>query len=479
MSNRIAPPLLRPCRLSLRAFALLLIPVLLACASLQTHAQALPTDTLDSSRAIARAVPPWLSTAIVYEIFPRDFSAEGTLNGVTAKMGTLEQLGFNVLWIMPIQPIGVERRLGPLGSPYSIRDYYAIDPALGTKADFLRLVQAAHQHHMRVILDMVADHTSRDSVMMTHPQFYQHDAAGNAVAPHGWSDVAALNYDNPELRKYMLAMFAYWLKDFDLDGFRCDAAGFVPTSFWNQVREEVQGIRPDALLLAEASKPELMRHDFDLDYAWPLLATFDRVIEHGEPASAIREEIAKQAAKFPSGTQHMLISDDHDEQRATVRYGAAGAIAASALVFTLPGVPMLYNGMEVGDATPSSGPALFEKRPLYWGAAHERPDFPEFYRVMIPLRKSSPALRGGDLVWLHNSDEAHVLTYLRRSPEETELVAANLSNARFRGTAEIPGQGWQEVALNAKAKPGVVALPFLSLDPFQVRVFRLLTPHAQ
>jgi len=339
-------------------------------------------------------------------------------------------------------------------------------------------VQAAHQHHIRVILDMVADHTSRDSVMMTHPQFYQHDAAGKMVTPHGWSDVAALNYGNPELRKYMLGVFAYWLKDFNLDGFRCDAASFVPTSFWDEVRAQTERIRPDVLLLAEATKPELMRQDFDLDYAWPLLATFNRVIEQGEPASAIPEAIERQAAEFPHGAEHMLISDDHDEQRATVRYGEGGALAASALVFTLPGVPMLYNGMEVGDATPSGGPALFEKRRLYWGAAQQSPAFPEFYRVMIPLRESSPALLHGELVWLHNSDEAHVLTYLRRSPEETDLITVNLSNTPFRGTIEAPSHDWREVVFNPKAKPGVMALPALSLDAFQVRIFRCPSAHA-
>jgi cyclomaltodextrinase len=441
--------------------------------------------------APARSAPAWMNEAVIYEVFPRHFSPEGTLNAVTARLDTLHTLGVNVLWIMPVHPIGEAHRLGTLGSPYAARDYYAIDPALGTKDDFTRLVETAHARGMRVILDIVPDHTAWDSVMMTHPEFYTHDAAGHIVSPHGWSDVAGLNYDNPALRQYMIQMFTYWLKTFNLDGFRCDAAGFVPTSFWEQLRPALQAVRPDVLLLAEASKPELMTKAFDLDYGWPLLATFNEVIEHGKPATAIETTWKEQQARFPRGTEHMLISDDHDEQRATLRYGAGGALAASALVFTLPGVPLLYNGMEVGDATPSGAPALFEKFHLYWGAGEQRPQFAAFYRAMIPLRASSTALRHGDLIWLHNSDEQHVVSFIRRSPEETDLVAVNLSNTPFRGSVEVAASGnepWQEVSLTTSAgsrkHPGSPAataslhpaLPVLSLDAFQVRIFRLPGP---
>ncbi len=441
--------------------------------------------------APARSAPAWMDQAVIYEVFPRHFSPEGTLNAVTARLDTLHTLGVTVLWIMPVHPIGEAHRLGALGSPYAARDFYGIDPALGTKADFIRLVEAAHALGMRVILDIAADHTSWDSVMMAHPEFYTHDAAGHIVSPHGWSDVAGLNYDNPALREYMVQMFTYWLKTFNLDGFRCDAAGFVPTSFWEQLRPALQAVRPDVLLLAEASKPELMTKAFDLDYGWPLLVTFNEVVERGKPATAIEATWNEQEARFARGTEHMLISDDHDEQRATVRYGAGGALAVSALVFTLPGVPLLYNGMEVGDATPSGAPALFDKFHVYWGAGEQRPQFAAFYRAIIPLRASSTALRHGDLIWLHNSDEQHVVSFIRRSPEETDLVAVNLSNTPFRGSVEVAvssNQPWQEVSLTppagsrrhpvsaAATAPLPPALPALSLDAFQVRIFRLPAP---
>ncbi len=431
-------------------------------------------------------VPIWMEGAIFYEIFPRAFSSAGTLNGVTARLDNLQRLGVNVLWLMPIHPVGKVKKMGTYGSVYAVSDYYAVNPDLGTKDDLIRLVQAAHERHMRVILDEVPDHTAWDSVMMSHPSYYKQDAAGKVLYPHSWTDVAALNYAEPALRKYMIEMFAYWLKTFDLDGFRCDDAGDVPTMFWDEASAALRAIRPDVLLLAEASRPDLLRNDFNIDYGWPLLETMNQVIMHGRPASAVREEFMAQQARFPAGSWHMLVSDDHDTRRAIDRYDAQGALAASALVFTLPGAPMLYNGMEVGDATPSSGPALFEKVPIFWQSGQVERSFPEFYKAMIPLRKSSPALRHGELIWIHNSDENHVVTFLRRSSEETVLVAVNLANSRFAGMAETEPGSWKEIDLGdfehrgeegmPTAQPSAprppVALPGLSLPPFGVRIFR-------
>ncbi len=457
----------------------------------QTRAQEVAADLAHTT---AHPVPAWLDQAVVYEIFPRAFSEAGTLTAVTDRLDALHTLGVNVLWIMPVHPVGQAHRLGSLGSPYAPRDYFAIDPALGTKADFARLVDAAHARGMRVILDMVADHTSWDSPLLAaHPDFYTHDAGGKIVSPQGWSDVAGLNYTNPALRQYMVDMFVYWMQTFHLDGFRCDAATYVPTAFWEQLRPAVLAVRPDALLLAEAARPDLMTKAFDLDYAWPLLHSFNDVLEHGEPATTIEATWKVQQREYPQGAEHLLISDDHDEPRAVVRYGDNGALAATALVFTLPGVPMLYNGMEVGDASPSGAPALFEKRPIYWSP---NPQFTAFYRALIPLRASSPALRHGTLVWLHNSDEAHVVSFLRQTPEETYLITVNLSNTPFRGTVEAAApasQHWDEVSLtpdprnrsahasqaDTEVPKPAPALPALSLNAFQVRIFRLLAPPLQ
>jgi cyclomaltodextrinase / maltogenic alpha-amylase / neopullulanase len=451
---------------------LLLTALLVATSNLMTHAQepARPLGIHDSVLLPASSVPDWFRSGLIYEVYPRAFSAAGNLNGVTAGLDRLKALGVTVVWLMPIHPVGQLKRLGTDGSPYAVKDYYAIAPDYGTKEDLRHLVDESHRRGMRVIMDMVADHTAFDSVMMKHPDFYQHDKSGQLVSPHGWHDVAGLDYTNPALRRYMLDVMVYWVKNFGVDGYRCDAAGLVPTNFWEEARTDLDRIRPDILMLAEASKPELMQKAFDIDYAWPLLFKLDDVIEHGAPATELRTTLDQQRAIFPKGALHMMISDDHDEQRALVRYGASGALAASALMFTLDGVPLLYNGMEAGDATPSSGPALFDSLKIYWQSEQLRPEFERFYSFMIPFRKGHPALWRGALRWIHNSDEQHVLSYERLSPDDNVLVVINLSNTPFHGTVETAGNSWREIGDSAPPNE-TAALSDLSLGPFEFRIF--------
>ncbi len=239
----------------------------------------------------ARPSPEWLKSGTIYQIFVRAFSPTGDLNGVTGRLDDLHTLGVNILWLMPIHPDGQVKKKGSLGSPYAVRDYYAIDPALGTKDDLHRLVQEAHKRQMKVIIDMVANHTAWDSVMMAHPEFYKKDKEGHVTYPYDWTDVAALDYSNPKLRRYMTDVLLYWVKTFDLDGYRCDAAGEVPTDFWEQARKELDQVKPDIIMLAEASKPELLRSAFDIDYAWPMLHTVDDVEMNGEPATKVKDMI--------------------------------------------------------------------------------------------------------------------------------------------------------------------------------------------
>jgi cyclomaltodextrinase len=423
----------------------------------------------------ARPSPIWLKSGVIYQIFVRAFSPAGDLNGVTARLDELHALNVNILWLMPIHPDGQVKKKGSLGSPYAVRDYYAIDPALGTKDDLHRLVQEAHKRQMKVIIDIVANHTAWDSVMMAHPDFYKKDAQGHITYPHDWTDVAWLDYSNPKLRQYMLDMLVYWIKDFDLDGYRCDAASELPTDFWEQARVALEKVKPDIMLLAETSKPDLLKSAFDIDYSWPLMHTLNDVIMNGEPATSIRTTVEQQQALFPIGALHMRISDDHDELRATTRYSYPGAIAASALMFTLDGAPLVYNGMEVGDSTQSAAPALFEPQKIFWDAATWHPDYPKFYAAIAGLRRTHPALEQGELIWVHNSDERHVVTYLRRSSTEEFLIAVNLSNTPFRGSVEADAGTWKEIELPI-SKPEPAAVPFVSLDAFGARIFEKQAP---
>ena len=461
---------------ALRLRARVLLPLACTLATLlpvTTVAQA--TDATDYSALPARDSPAWVHDGVIYEIFPRQFSAQGDFNGVAAQLDRLQQLGVNILWLMPIHPVGKLKAKGTLGSPYAVRDYYAINPEYGTAADLHRLVREAHQRNLKLIIDIVANHTSWDSVMMKTPDFYTHDASGKIIPPMpDWSDVADLNYHHAPLRRYMIDMLKYWIREFDLDGFRCDAAGMVPTDFWEQARVELSALKPDIVMLAEWDDPALTARAFDVDYAWKLYGTLGEVIQGRQPASAVREQWSRDAAQYERGALRMRFSDNHDQDRAVTRFGQPAALAASALMFTLDGVPLIYDGMEVGDTAESGAPALFEKLPILWSIAERRPQFPRFYQQIIALRKAQPALRNGDVAWVHNSDENRILTFMRHVTNETLLVAINFSSQPFVGVVEAGGDGYEQIMPNADSQATAhgAGLPALALGAWEYRVFR-------
>jgi glycosidase len=325
------------------------------------------------------------------------------------------------------------------------------------------------------MIDIVANHTAWDSVMLSHPDYYKQDAAGHVISPHpDWADVAGLNYNNPETSKYMRAMMQYWVREFQLDGLRCDAAGEVPTRFWEDVRRDMDKIRPGVFLLAEASKPELLVHAFDADYAWPMLATLNRVLMEGAPAGDLRRTWDDEEQKaFPRGALHLRCTDNHDEARAISRFGWKGALAASAMMFTLDGVPLLYNGMEVGDATESGDPALFEKVPIFW-QPKQRDSFRGIYTQLIALRHQHPCLRGGEVAWLENTAPQNVVSFLRRDRAEELVTVVNFSNRPQAVSIRVEHGG--EFSPVLRSGPAVVgpllALPDLALGAYEWVVYR-------
>jgi glycosidase len=412
--------------------------------------------------------------AVIYEIFPRNFSPEGNFNGITAHLDELKALGVNVLWLMPIQPLGQKMRKGTLGSPYAIRDYYAINPDYGTEADLKRLVTEAHRRGLKVIIDIVANHSAWDCVLMEYPEFYKQDASGKIIPPvKEWTDVAGLNYQNPKLREYMIAMLKHWVDPatFDLDGFRCDVAYEVPTSFWEQARAELTQVKPDLILLAEASKPELLTNAFDMDYSWPLHSTLNDVLLRGAPASEFKRSWEESRQQFPQGSLHMRFSDNHDEARAIARFGVNGALAASALMLTLDGVPLVYNGMEAGDATESGDPALFEKMPIFWHSK-DRPPFRNVYKDLIRLRKEYPAFSNDRVIWLHNSDEADLVSFMRLDSKDEFVVLINFSNRPVIGSVDVMhDQEFKPVRISGMPEAPPTGFPLFQLKGFGWRVY--------
>jgi cyclomaltodextrinase / maltogenic alpha-amylase / neopullulanase len=419
----------------------------------------------DSSNPSARKSPDWLRNAVVYEIFPRNFSKEGDFNAITSRLDELKDLGVDIIWLMPIHPIGQKNKKGSIGSPYAVRDYYAVNPDYGTTNDLKRLIAGAHQRGMKVIVDIVAGHTAWDSVLMNHPEFYKKDASGKIVPPNpDWTDVAALNYENQDLRRYMIDMMKYWLRDFGVDGFRCDVAFTVPIEFWETARVEFEQINPEVILLADANAaPKLTSKAFDMDNSGALNSALNRVMSGIAPAYLLNRSWENTKQQFPEGSLHLRFSDNHENIRAVARFGVQGALAAQVLMLTLDGVPLFYNGMEVGDATESTDPALFEKLPVFWSSGG-RPPLREIYRNLIRLRKQHPAFHDDRVVWLQNTAPAEIVTISRKDEKDEFLILINLSSRMVTGSVEISGaEDFTLLKID-----GMPALPKSTLPEFQL-----------
>jgi len=437
---------------------------LLACGAMVSTAPA----QSEATNAAAGKSPAWLQSAVMYEIFPRAFSASGDFNGITARLEELQDLGVDVLWLMPIHPLGEKLKKGSLGSPYCVRDFYAVNPDYGTTNDFKRLIAAAHQRGMKLIMDMVAGHTAWDSVMMAHPEFYAKDANGKIHPPYpDWTDVAELDYANSDLRQYMIEMMKYWAQNYGVDGFRCDTAFTVPVDFWAAARAELRKINPDFVVITDSgAKPVVLTKAFDMDYAGNMFETINRVMSSEQPASLIQDSWAHTQEQFSSGALHLRFTDHHNMARATARYGVDGALAAQILILTLDGVPLFYNGMEVGDATESADPALFEKMPVFWHPAG-RPLLRDIYRDVIKLRKQHEAFSSGELTWLTNSAPDAVVSFVRRDAKDEYLVLINLSSRRVTATVDLPNAAdFQPVSIAGRAGPVDITLPDFHLNGF-------------
>ena len=423
----------------------------------------------DPANPSTRKSPDWLRSAVVYEIFPRDFSQAGDLNAITARLDELKNLGVDVLWLMPIHPTGEKMKKGSVGSPYAVRDFYAINPDYGTTNDFRRLVAQAHQRGLKVVMEIVAGHTAWDSVLMDqHPEFYMRDTNGAVIPPNpAWTDVAGLDYAKPVVRRYMIDMMKYWLQDFGVDGFRCDVGPNVPLDFWEAARTELEKLNPQVIILADAgAKPELLTKAFDVDSSWGMINALNTVMSSVTPASYLKEMWEHNDQQFPKGALHLRFTDSHEEIRAVARYSINGALAGQVLMLTLDGVPMFYNGMEVGDATESADPALFEKMPVFWQSGG-RPPLRDIYRDLIKLRKQNAAFYNGDVVWVTNTAPEEVVTFLRQDAKDTFLVLINLSSIRVKGSVALSdADGFEPVNITGRSNPVDTHVPDFELSGY-------------
>ncbi|MBI3110262.1 MAG: alpha-glucosidase C-terminal domain-containing protein [Ignavibacteriales bacterium] len=424
------------------------------------------------SKMPARHSEEWVKDAVIYEVYLRSFSKEGNFKALEKRVPELKQLGATVLWLMPIHPVGKVNRKGTLGSPYAVQDYYGINPEFGTLQDFRSLVKSVHDHGLKIIIDLVANHTSWDSKLIReHPEWFTKDSTGAIVPPNDdWTDVADLQYDNPGLREYMVAMMKYWVSDVGIDGYRCDVAELVPTEFWNRARRELDALKP-VMMLSEGTFAEHHVEAFDLTYAWNFYDILAKVIGGSGSPSLFHELLKNESYRFPKGSLRLRFNTNHDKNAwdapIVKKFNREGAKASAVLAFAFPGVPLIYNGEEAGNERRLD---LFEKVEIEWKHGGE---FRELYTALSRLRRNTLSLRSGGYQPLENSEGEKILSFVRQSGKERVFVVVNLSGDRRNAVVTLPGPApyrAQEYFTKTRME-AVDGRLSLVLDPFAYRVF--------
>jgi glycosidase len=343
-------------------------------------------SVLGFAQMSANTAPEWSKNATIYEVNIRQFTKEGTFSAFQKHLPRLKAMGVDILWLMPIHPIGEKNRKGSLGSYYAVKDYKAVNPEFGNLQDFNALVKSAHDLGMKLIIDWVANHTSPDNVWVDqgHKDWYTLDSTGNLQPTIGtdWWDVADLNFDNQNMRTEMIESMKYWLTASNIDGFRCDVAGWVPLDFWVTAKQELDKVKP-IFFLAESEGPE-QHQAFHMTYAWELHHLMNKIAQGKENIDVLRAYLEKDKS-YPTSAYRMSFTSNHDENSwngtEMERMGEA-RFAMAVMAATIEGMPLVYNGQET---SLDRRLAFFEKDEIDW----TKMDLVSFYDKLLHLHQKT------------------------------------------------------------------------------------------
>jgi glycosidase len=422
------------------------------------------SDTLQNDEPFSEV--PNTFDIIMYEINERAFSASGDFAGITNRLDSIRALGVNVIWLMPVHPIG---EINSVNSPYCVKDYEDVNPEYGDLADLRNLVKKAHDRGMAVILDWVANHTSWDNPWIQNKSWYTQDGDGNIIHPAGtnWEDVADLNYNNTEMRLEMIEAMKYWIFEANIDGYRCDAADFVPYSFWSQAIDSLQNIPDrDIILLAEGARPDHFDAGFQMTFGWDFYNKNISVFQSGQSAKGFYQTHQNEYNNIPDGLHKLRFTTNHDkcawEDTPLVLFGGIDAsIAAFVITAYMGGVPMIYNGQEVG--CPIKLP-FFSNSEIDWSI---NPDIFHEYKILLSLYNSNIALREGALEEFSNDD---VVAFIRESDNNEVFILVNTRSETktFEFPLNIKNTTWHD-AINDKS---VTLNSTISIDAFEYYIFK-------
>lgn len=374
--------------------------------------------------------PEWSKSATIYEVNIRQFTPEGNFKAFEAHLPRLKELGVDILWLMPIHPIGEKNRKGTKGSYYSVKDYYAVNPEFGTLEEFKALVNKIHSMGMYVIIDWVANHSSWDNALVSeHPEWYTKSPEGNFQPTpwYDWDDVIDFDFNQPEFRKYMTGALTYWVREANIDGYRCDVAGFIPVDFWDNARKELDAIKP-VFMLAEWESRDIHKRAFDMSYAWSLWDKMKQATTGGMGAGSLTEYMAHDVNTFPPDAFRMTFTDNHDknswEGNQYANFGG-GLPACMVLAGTVNGMPLIYSGQEAGLNRSLS---FFEKDLIAWD---DHPFF-KMYKTLFALKHSNQALWngswGGVMDRIVNDKPSQVISFAREKNGNRVISVINFSD---------------------------------------------------
>ena len=374
----------------------------------------------------------WKHTTNIYEVNVRQYTPEGTFRAFEKHLPRLEEMGVKTLWFMPITPIAQKGKKGTLGSQYAAADYTAINPEFGTMEDFKHVVNEAHRLGFKVIIDWVANHTGWDHKWTkTNPDFYLKDPKTNDFQiASGMDDIIELDYKNPAMRKAMIDAMKFWVREANIDGFRCDLASWVEVDFWQEARPQVDAVKPLFWLgeFDELENPDYGKV-FDASYIWSWMHKTREFNEKNLPLSDLRT-LLQRYSDIGDGSMRAWFTSNHDENTWNgTEYEKYGVFAKPLAVFSITwnGVPLIYNGQELPLKTKRL--EFFEKDPIPWG--EQQPELHNFYKTLLNLKSSNPALRGGDpavtTYWLKTSADDKVFAYVRKNGKDEVLTVLNMS----------------------------------------------------
>jgi len=401
------------------------------------------TNPENHSTETAYSGIPAIEDIVMYEINPRALSTSGDFKGVIDRLDHIQSLGINVIWFMPIHPIG---QVNSVNSPYAVQDYRKVNPEFGTLQDFQTLIDKAHDRDMAVIIDWVGNHTAWDHPWMNSPTWYRRNASGEIIHPPGtnWQDVADLNFDNAEMRLAMIDAMKFWVTEIEIDGFRCDAADMVPFDFWQQAIDSLQNIDDNLLLLAEGARDDHFDAGFDMNYGWHFYSELKKVYHNQQNAYSLFQANTVEYNDVPQGKQMLRFTTNHDESAwdatpVELFGGIDGSLSAFVITTFLQGVPLVYGSQEVGTARTIS---FFDRNPIDWT---QNPEVLETYQQLLAFYNASPAARTGTLQTYRHD---HILAFTKTAPDGEQLlflVNTRRNSQTYTLPTELANTTWTNV----------------------------------